>query len=238
MKEIRNLKAEVGKGQEQLGRALGELAELPDNDRDFSRKMKELKREVQQYLREEEKQVWAPLKKELSEDEAQKLSAQLMEAKRAEPEDEEQGNGQFEQSLAHARTGVHQLNRDIGEMTEQARQATQAAGRSYIEATQDALDSANALMTVPTAAVRGLQECGIVWTEWLRRASRVNARLSQEFLERVIEVQNSFVQESIQLMRDSNAQTLEVSRRFETALRPVEEQVEQTSRPHADVETD
>ncbi len=233
--ETRNLKEEVAKGQDQLGRALGELGELPQNDRDFSRKMKELKRDVQQYFREEEKQVWAALKKELSEEEAQKLSGQLAEAKRAEPEDEEQGNGHFEQTLAHARTGVHQLGRELGEMTGQASHAAQAAGRSYMEATQDALESAHALMTVPTAAVRGFQELGTVWKEWLRRASGLNARFSQGLLQRAVEVQNSFVQESIQLMRESNAQTMEISRRFvETALRPVEEQVERTGRSDAD----
>ena len=237
--ETRNITAEVGKGQDQLGRALGELGELPQNDRDFSRKLKEMKRDVQQYFREEEKQVWAALKRELSEEDAQKLSAQLTEAKRAEPEDEEQGNGHFEQTLAHARTGVHQLSRELGETTEQARDATQSAGRSYMEATQEALEAAQALMTVPTAAVHGLQELGTVWTEWTRRASEVNARFSQGLLRRAVEVQNSFVQESIQLMRDSNAQTMEVSRRFvERALKPVEEQVERTARSQSEPDTD
>src|SRR5258707_5176661 len=107
--ETRNLKEEVAKGQDQLGRALGELGELPQNDRDFSRKMKELKRDVQQYFREEEKQVWAALKKELSEEEAQKLSGQLAEAKRAEPEDEEQGNGHFGKTFAHAGQGANKF---------------------------------------------------------------------------------------------------------------------------------
>src|SRR6185437_552073 len=35
----RNLAAEVGKGQDQLGRTLAQLVDLPENDRDFSRKL-------------------------------------------------------------------------------------------------------------------------------------------------------------------------------------------------------
>src|SRR5580658_10514538 len=53
--ETAPLAKEASKAHEQLRWALGELDQLPEEEREFARKLKHLKREMQQSFREEEK---------------------------------------------------------------------------------------------------------------------------------------------------------------------------------------
>jgi hypothetical protein len=232
--ETAPLAKEANKVQKQLRSALSALDELPEDEREFARKLRELKREVQQYFREEEKSALAPLKRALSDEDEEELTRNLREAKREEPEEAEQGNEQVP-GLAYARADIKELKERIGRMpnkTGQVSQAVLSAGRIYAETAQGMAGRMQALMRMPACAGRSLPQVEAVWAEWLRDAGSANVHFAQELLgchdlQSVAQAQQRFIEESTRRLFDCNARMLEITQHmFAQALQPLEPALE------------
>lgn len=224
------LAKEADKGQKQLHSVLSALDELPEDERAFARKLRELKREVRQYFRQEEKGALAPLKRTLRDEEAEELARTLREARREEPEEkgEEQGNEQVP-GLAYARANIQELRERIGRMPDRAGSKAEQVSQAVLSAERLYANRTEALMRMPASAGQSLQQVGAVWSGWLCDAGSANIHFTQELLgcrdlQSVAQTQQRFIQESTRRLFNCNARILEITRHvFAQALQPLEQ---------------
>src|SRR5579883_578850 len=232
------------KASERIRQVSSEIDALPDDEKEYARKLKELKRQLQEGFRAEEREVLRPLVRALDDEAAKDLVQRLRETKK---EPAAEGDEEFETQLAYARAGVRELSDRIGQVAEttqvgqqqlaesvtkqgeHALQSLQSAARSYNEVTRDLMDKVQILARIPIAAGQTLPEAGTMWSEWLGEAARGNASFAQELLtcrdlSSLAQSQQRFVEESMRRLLESNIRWFQISRRAAMqALEPLEQ---------------
>jgi hypothetical protein len=122
--------------------------------------------------------------------------------------------------------------RVVESVTRQAAQVNRAAleaAEVYQDAARDTAADVRALAELPKLALSGAQELREAWSEWLARAARNQARVTNELFrvsnfQELAEVQSSFMKETVSTLLESSADMLRIASRIsQEALRPLEE---------------
>lgn len=222
---------------------LEELDQTPKDDESFLKRLKGVRKTVEQQLRAEEKQIVPALKKVVDEDEAQdlakRIAAELKEPQEGSARGEEGGPfGQYSGSAGAEAMSVS-MHR-AAEQTAEASDGLRQAGETMARVNQRAVGDLKALMGASSLGTRALQEAQQTYIEWARRTAEMNIRASQDLWRctnprEMAEAQGGLVQRNLNAWLEGSAQMLRLARRFsDEALRPIERRVGQARRAGRD----
>ena len=206
-KETKDLVPTV-KERNEVEKRLAELEQMPKEDEGFLKKVGELKKTVEQHLRDEERRMVPAIKKALEGDEIKELAATLTEEKREQLQEAKQ---RAEEARSN---GPDQLR----------------AGEISGETVQKTAEPIQVLTGASKAAVTGVNELRQVWVGWVNSALQTNARAAHQLFQcrnlgDLAEVQRNFAEESMSCWLESSSRMLQLTRRMVgDAVHPIEEQ--------------
>jgi len=216
---------------DEMTRAIAELSAMPKDDEGFLRKVSDVKKQVNQHMREEER-ILPATRKAMSEEEIESLEAALSASAEELPERAtEAAAAALRHGAETATEGARRLTQEVAERAERGNRAVLAAAEIYSETAQLTAEDLQAIATCSAVAAGGMTEMRQAWMDWLSQTLRAGARASQEMLrcttiEQVADVQRSFLKESLDHLLEGSAQILRISGRIsENARRPIEDRV-------------
>jgi hemerythrin-like domain-containing protein len=238
-KETRDLKPSA-RELNQLDRKLSEFQKMQVADPDFLRTARELKKTVEQHLREEERHILPALKKALEPGELEALAQELAEGKREELQEARQRNqpdaeepstrGHLHEVPKEAARTAQEILREFGNAGESGAQTVldqqqrlsetvnQAAGAAQDNVTEFASHQMRRVASASQEAVAGVQEIQDALMDGFTGALQVHAEVARGFLscgsaEDLSRLQRRLVEQWSRLCADTGTRLLQGAQR-------------------------
>jgi hypothetical protein len=204
--------------QNERARLIGELERTPKDDEDFLTKVKQLRRNVEQHLRNEEREILPAIKKVISEDEAEELAKLITAESRKELEKVEE-RVEDATSVASAATAAATTATVAGplQFAEFGAQALQA-GQRFMQDNRLAVEDLQRLIAVPTATTRAAQQMQQVWFDCLQRVMQTNVQAVQEIarsrnVREAVELQGGVIWQNVNSWIEGTAESCRIAQR-------------------------
>ena len=229
--ETQNLLPQL-REQNDRARIIDELERTPKDHEDFLTKVKQLRRSVEQHLRNEEREILPAVKKVISKDQIEELARRIAAETREERENaEERAEGAT--SSASAATAAAMTATVAGpiQFAEVGAQALQA-GQKFMQDNHLAVEDLQKLIAVPTATTRAVQEMQQVWVDCLQRVMQTNVQGMQEIARsrnvgKAAELQGGIIRQNVNSWIEGTAESFRIAQRvLSDALDQLKEQTD------------
>jgi hypothetical protein len=229
--ETQNLLPQL-REQNDRARIIDELERTPKDHEDFLTKVKQLRRSVEQHLRNEEREILPAVKKVISKDQIEGLARRIAAETREERENaEERAEGAT--SSASAATAAAMTATVAGPMqfAEVGAQALQA-GQKFMQDNHLAVEDLQKLIAVPKATTRAVQEMQQVWVDCLQRVMQTNVQGMQEIARsrnvgEAAELQGGIIRQNVNSWIEGTAESFRIAQRvLSDALDQLKEQTD------------
>jgi hemerythrin superfamily protein len=228
--ETQNLLPQL-REQNDRARIIDELERTPKDHEDFLTKVKQLRRSVEQHLRNEEREILPAVKKVISKDQIEELARRIAAETREERENaEERAEGATSASAATAAAMTATVAGPI-QFVEVGAQALQA-GQKLMQDNRLAVEDLQKLIAVPTATTRAVQEVQQVWVDCLQRVMQTNVQGMQEIARsrsvgEAAELQGGIIRQNVNSWIEGTAESFRIAQRvLSDALDQLKEQTD------------
>jgi hemerythrin-like domain-containing protein len=214
--ETQNLLPQL-REQNERARMLDDLEQTPKDHEDFLTKVKQLRRSVEQHLRNEEREILPAVKKVISKDQIEELAKRLAAEAREELARAEERAEDATSSVASAATAAARATTVTGPLrvAELGAQLLQA-GEKFMQGNRQAVGDLQRLSALPSATTRAAQQLQEIWSDCLQRTLTSNVQAVQEVARcrnvgEVAELQGGLVRQNVNDWIEGTAQSLRVA---------------------------
>jgi hemerythrin-like domain-containing protein len=227
--ETQNLLPQLREQNERVG-MLDELERTPKDDENFLKKVKEFRRNIEQHLRNEERQLLPMIKKVIGQDEAEEIARRIAAETRDEIHKAEQRSQDATLSAADAATETTASAAVMGPMQlAEIGQQMMRAAQTFLQTNRQAADDLQTLLQAPLGAARATQELQQVWIGCWQRIAAANMRSVQELprcsgVQQAAALQGALMRENLNGWLESSAETMRIAQDVLTEARAKLEQ--------------